>query len=159
MKTRLFCLLMAIFLLAGCGKETTEHTVALDELSFTLPSSFIDVSQEHADTQQAFMFAQGNIYINGFKESKEELHNYFEFISLDAYVQMFCENNFTDLPAQRNNDIWNIVYTADVEGEEYTFLCLFYETESHFWRVQACCPTANFAENHQELWNYIASAD
>ena len=72
---------------------------------------------------------------------------------------MFCENYISGVPAQETDGVWNVTYTTAIEDEEYTFLCAFYETQESFWRVQACCPSGDFAENQQEMWNYISSVD
>ena len=159
MKKRLISLCLAV-LLTGCAAKHTDHTVKMDDLSFTLPYTFTDMSGDSTENpNQAFMYAQDNLYITGFQESKAELSKYFQYISLGAYVQMFCENYFPDIPAQHTDDIWNIVYTTAIDGKDYTFLCLFYETQESFWRVQACCPSEDFAENQQVMWDYLSSAD
>lgn len=157
MKVRLISLILAFLLLTGCSPQSSEHTVSLDGLSITLPVSFSPETTENTD--QAFMYRRDQQYITGFKESKQELSEYFQQLSLDGYVEKFTQYNLPETTAEQTEGLWKVVYTSTVEDTEYTFICVFYETEEHFWRVQACCPTEHFAENRQNLWKYIASAD
>ena len=160
MKKLLISLVLAGILLTGCGSRTDLHKVSLDELTFSLPQTFADLSRDSAaDTDQAFMYVQDRLYINGFRESKQELTQYFEDMCLEDYVRTFTQYNQPESQAVQTDDIWNISYTAVIDGEDYSFICVFYETNQGFWRVQACCPSEQFEENRQILWNYIASAD
>ena len=153
---RILSLFLLCLMLVGCSKAPTQHDISLDQLMLTLPGVF--VAHTGNDLEADFAYSNDKVYIHGFREEKQEILQYYDSLSLESYVRMLAESFDPMLDAQITNEIWNYTYTAELDGEDYTFLCAFYETEESFWRVQASCPTTEFAENQQILWEYISAA-
>ena len=148
---RLLLALLASVMLFGCSKKSREHRISLDQLTLTLPGEFTQMSAQDA----AFAYVGDQVYIHGYRESKAELLQYFQSISLESYVRILAEDRDPYLDTRETDGIWNYSYTACPADEEYTFLCVFYETPDSFWRIQAGCPSDRYEENKQALWDYI----
>ena len=165
---KLFVILLTVCLLTGCSSKKkaqeppADHVVVMDTLSLTIPAEFTAVTVDNP--YQKFMYQKGTMFVNGYSESIADLLKVFnsETITLGSYIQSF-ESNMIEQGILANsctnceNNIWHMEYTSQVEGKEYTFLYVFYETDVSFWRVQGCCPTEEFEENREFLWNILTA--
>ena len=150
--------ILAICLLAGCQNQP--DTIRLDSLSCEIPPMYTAASGKDIGAEQMFQNQQS--YICTYKQSKEQLIKSIrengvacDFISLESYVRSYTEDNGLDAQLLGDTDTWYLKDTVTMGDTEYTYMCIFYETEENFWRVYGCFPSTQWETDSQDIWESL----
>ena len=152
----LIALLLMVSLLTGCSSDALQ-TVTCKELTVSLPSSYIDLSQETYTVGLEFLYGDEITCIQGTREERENLQKYFPDIDAVQYAQLCMQTHSLPGELEILDTIPCFTYTAESGHVSITYLCGVFETETHFWLVQAYCESEVFEENKADMWNIIAS--
>lgn len=165
MKTvKIIALVLSLtLLLCGCGLDALrdmipEKTYTHEGVSINLPSNFIDYSTTSLAEGKDFVFANDQIGVMGLRESKEDLYSFFgEEYDAQSYANLIAELYELGTTATEKDGFWNLSYTQEVDGTSYTYLCVFHETASDFWNIQAYCSAEEYANLQDTLWKYATT--
>ena len=150
-------------LLCGCNLDTLRDMIPEKEythegVSLTLPSNFIDYSSTSLAEGKDFVFASDQIGVMGLRESKEDLVGLFgEEYDAHSYADLIAELYELGTTATEKDGFWTFHYTQEVDGTSYTYLCVFHETATAFWNIQAYCATEEYANLQDTLWKYATT--
>lgn len=158
---KLLCVFLALCLclgLWGCSKEQTasvSHTY--EDLTILLPADFIDLSDEAYASDLTFFQGLNPITVNGLREEKSVFANYGLELDLQRYANLVILGNDLSIQPQEKDSILTFTYEATVEGVSYTYVVTLWETPEAFWTVQAYCPTADYSEVKNQMWDILTS--
>lgn len=124
-----------------------------------LPDDFLDYSNTTLGSSYGFMYMNDEIGVIGIQENKEELFLYFDEMDIQGYADLIAELYELENPAQQKDGFWTVSYTDDSTGVGYTYVGVFYETETDFWHVQAYCLTEQYEQLGDDIWSYITSVE
>lgn len=158
MKKLFALLLVAMLLLSGCdlaAATTKTHTVG--EATLSLPVTFIDYTGTSTAEGKDFLFASSSMGVVGLKESKADITAYFGAKDLNGYAQLIAELYELDVTVSTKEGHPTFTYTQTVDGESYTYVSVFHETQNYFWNVQAYCQTSEYSKNADKLWGYASN--
>lgn len=149
-------LMLTVSLLTGCGSDARQ-TITCKELTISLPSTYTDLSLETYAGGLEFLYGDEDTCIQATREEKEILKEYFPNIDARQYAELCLQSHALPGEVEMLDEIPSFTYTAESGSLSITYLCGVFETETHFWLVQAYCPSEHFVENQAEMWNCIAS--
>ena len=152
----LMALLLTVSLLTGCSRDARQ-TITCRELTISLPSTYTDLSLETYAGGLEFLYGDATTCIQATREEKEILKEYFPNIDALQYAELCLQSHALPGEVEILGGIPSFTYTADSDSLSITYLCGVFETETHFWLVQAYCASEHFAENQSEMWNCITS--
>ena len=159
---RLICALLFLAftgaLLCGCGEEILpDKTISCDEFSIRLPGYFLDMSDQDfaKDLELVYGSADGAVSVS--KESIVSLQEYLPTADAKEYAELIVALNGSTASVETVDGIPSFSYTADAEGTEFTYVVGVFVSDTHYWMVQAYCPTEKYAEKQDALWGYITS--
>ena len=157
MKKFLALLLVTVLLLAGCSVSPKTFTTA--GVSLTLDSSFIDFTNSKQNTEQyPFLYANNKIGILGVQENKAELAVDFGEHTTESYAELISDLYELNATVQHKDGFCYYNYNATIDGESYTYLCIFMDAGADFWNLQGYCLAADYAEYQETIWNFLTSA-
>lgn len=157
-------ILLVCVLLCGCSMGDIEDklpkkTYTQGDVSIELPTTFKNYSSQNMAEGKDFLFANNEIGITGVKESKEVIYETFEVKDLEGYANLIAEVYELDTTASKIKGYWSFTYEQEVDGKDYTYLCVFHETSSDYWNIQAYCETSEFEEMEDTLWDYATEIE
>ena len=153
----LLVLVLAASLLTGCPGKEDAQTVTCNELSLTLPGSFEDLSQTVSSNELSLLYGSGTTVVMVTRETVASLEKDFPQLDAGQYAQLFVRSNNLPGKVTLEEGIPTFTYTAGTGENAMTYLCGFYRSETHFWVVQAYCPTKEFDTNRDSLWSILFS--
>jgi len=164
MLKRIICVLLVCILLCGCSTGNIEEklpkkTYSEGDVSIELPSTFKNYSKQDIAEGKDFLFANNEIGITGVKETKKEIKELFGEKDAEGYANLIAELYELNTTASKKNGHWSFTYEQEVEGKEYTYLCVIHETSTAFWNIQAYCETDKYEENEDTLWKYTTQIE
>ena len=149
----LLIFLLCIGLLAGCKEDTAAISYQFEDLTIQIPEDYINLSEEDIAEGLVFVFGQDPIAINGLREEKALFEAYGLDLDLQTYANLICKsNNLASAPEQKNG-IWTFTY----ESGELTYVVTLWETEDAYWMVQAYCPTTDYSNVKNAIWDILSS--
>ena len=153
---KLIALLLAFsLLLVGCGAKTATVSYTFEDLSIQLPSDFIDLSGDEFAEGTTFFYGWDPIAVNGIREDKDTLASYGLTLTLEYFTLLIRTANNISSPVQQKDGVQYFTY----ESSDYTYVVSVWETEDAFWTVQAYCPTENYPEVSNDIWNILRSVN
>lgn len=158
---KILCILLPLCLCMGllaCGKEETvsvPHTY--EDLTISLPQDFIDLTEEAFASGLTFLQGLDPIAVNGMREEKAIFENYGLELDLERYAKLVTLSNNLTVQPERKDGILTFSYEAISDGVAYTYVVTLWETEDAFWTVQAYCPTADYSNVSDEIWEILSS--
>ena len=158
---RTLCVFLAVCLclvLCACGKEdttTTAHTY--EDLTIRLPADFIDLSDEAYAAGLAFLHGLDPLAVNGLREEKALFASYGLELDLERYAKLVVLSNNLTVQPEKKDGILTFSYEAVTDGVSYTYVVTLRETADAFWTVQAYCPTADYSDVKDEIWDILSS--
>ena len=160
---KLLCVVLAFCLCLGlcaCGqKDVASVSHTFEDLTISLPENFIDLSGEDFATGLAFLQGLDPIAVNGLREEKAVFAQYGLELDLERYAKLVIMANNLSVQPQETDGILSFTYEATTEGVSYTYVVTVWETEAAFWTVQAYCPTADYSEVHDQMWEILSSVN
>ena len=157
--TKFVRVLCAALVLCGllCGCETPQklQSVTCDELTLSLPASYVDLSDKDYAKGFSLVYGFENEAVLAISESLSPLNEYYPDINAEKYAMLFVETNGLSSQVGKLGELVTFTYTADVNETELTYLCGVYMSDKNFWCVQFYCPTPDFAENEQRFMGYL----
>ena len=153
MKTLIPLLLVLSLCLAGCGHESAAPSYAFQDLSIQIPEDYIDLSQEEVATGLDFLFGKDPIAVNGLREEKATFEAYGLQLDLQTYGNLLLKSNNVGSALEEKDGIRTFSY----ESGEFTYVVTLWETEEAFWTVQAYCPTADYSDVKDDIWEILSS--
>ena len=137
--------------------ETMPYLTADISVNLELPDGFLNYSNTELSEGYAFMYANDDICLVGLQESKEELFLYFDEMDVAGYADLIAEIYSTGSTAEEKDGKWTLSYTDDSTGEDFTYICVFYDTGEYFWNLQAFCPTEQYETYEADIWQYLTN--
>ena len=153
MKKLIPLLLVLSLCLAGCGHESAAPSYAFQDLSIQIPEDYIDLSQEEVATGLDFLFGKDPIAVNGLREEKATFEAYGLQLDLQTYGNLLLKSNNVGSALEEKDGIRTFSY----ESGEFTYVVTLWETEEAFWTVQAYCPTADYSDVKDDIWEILSS--
>ena len=159
---KILVVLLACILLCGCSVDNIldklpEKTYEHGDVSITLPNSFMDYSSQDMAEGKDFLFANSEMGIAGVREDKKELYEAFGEMDAEGYANLIAELYELDASAAEKDGHWSFTYEQEIDGEMWTYLCVFHETSTDYWNVQVYCKTSVFEDNEDTMWKYGTS--
>ncbi len=156
MKTsiRLIAVLLLAAVLCGCTNGLPKQTIVCNELSITLPGSFLDFSEESSVDGLAFNYATQTVGVCATFENRETLTAIVKDIDAHRYAELFLQTNGIDSVLLEVDGIPQFSYES-TDQKTMTYLCGVFASEENFWVVQAYCESKDFAAHEAEMWEYI----
>ncbi len=155
---RALSLVLALLLLVGICTGCSSQHWRYEELSFTLPSDFVNRSDAPYAADFDFLFEDSTVAIAGIRETRQALA---DFGALDgaSYAQLLIDFNSLSCQPEKKGNIWCFSYEAISHGTPMTYCCAVYEAEHSFWQIQAYCATADFPAKQESMWKLISTMD
>lgn len=166
MKKILAVAVLLCFFLCGCGiglgdilDQVPEKEYSHGDVTVSLPGIYTDYSNKKEGEGKDFLFAGLDAGITGVRENKQELYETFGQMDIQGYANLIAELYEKDTTAQNKDGYWTLQYEQEVDGEKWTYLCVFHETSSDYWNIQAYCRSEDFAKKEATLWKQATSIE
>ncbi len=145
MKRRIALCILAVCLLAGCAatKAPQDTQVTCQDIVFTVPGDFLDLSSEDYASDTEFMFGRGTLVFTGMAERKESLID----MDLTQYTGYVISTNGIEATAEKSGNGYRFTYEKQVGDSLYAYVVETFEGPSNFWILQFYCPKENLQEN------------
>ena len=161
---KILAILMMCVLLCGCSlgdieEKLPKKTFSEGDISIELPSTFKNFSKQKMAEGKDFLFAGNEIGIAGVKDTKKEIEEMFGEKDAEGYANLIAELNELNTTASKKNGHWSFTYEDEVDGKEYTYLCVIHETSTAFWNIQVYCETDKYEENEDTMWDYATEIE
>ena len=145
-----FCLLLAlcllaVCLLAGCAatKAPEAMQVSCQDIVFTVPGDFLNLSDEDYAKDTEFMYGRGTLVFTGMAERKDSLID----MDLQQYTGYVISTNGVQATAEKSGNGYRFSYEKQVGDDLYAYVVQTFEGPSSFWIFQFYCPKENLQEN------------
>jgi len=138
---RVLALLLALTLLAGCGASSKTYTC--NELSMEVPSYMRDVSGQSAFSDFTFALDSTKIAVFGLNETFAD-YPVLEEYDTKGYADLVISSYGLDSTAVQRGNYHYVIYTAETEQGEYTYVAGIFRNDKGFWMIQVCAPTKNY---------------
>ena len=154
---RIFALVLAMVLLTGCtllpSKDSTKSYSCRD-LTMEVSSKMKDVSGQEGFTDFTFALDSNKMAIFGLNETFAEypvLEEYTTEDYADLLIQLYGVNS--TVQERSGKDYHYLVYTADTELGEFTYMAGIFKNSKGFWMIQVCAPTEDY--NQEEFFSCL----
>ena len=147
----LLVLVLCITLLSGCGAKERSAPHVYEDLTIRLPITFLDLSDTTYGAEYDFLWGMEPITVSGLRDDKSLFEAY--NLNLEGYGMLVMVVNGLECTLSQTDGIWNFSYEAD----GYTYLVTLRETEKAFWTVQAYCPTEDYPQEKDQMWEILRS--
>lgn len=163
MLKKIVAILLVCLLLCGCSvnevldkvaEKLPEKTYEHGDISISLPTTFMNYSKQDVAEGKDFLFANSEMGLTGIKEEKKELFEAFGQMDIEGYANLIAELYEMDNTPTKKGGYWTVTYEQEIDGENWTYMCVFHETSSAYWNIQAYCKSEDFAENEETLFGY-----
>lgn len=156
---RIVALLLAMALLTGCtllpSKDSTKSYTCRD-LTIEIPSKMKDVSGQEDFSGFTFALDSNEIAIFGLNETFAEYPDLEEYTTkdyADLLIQFYGVNS--TVQERSGKDYHYLVYTADTELGEFTYMAGIFRNSNGFWMIQVCSLTTNY--DQEAFLSYLDS--
>ena len=149
----LLALVLCIGLLSGCGAKETTASHTHEDLSIAIPLDFIDLSDRSYANGLSFLYGLDPIAVNGLREEKAHMIEHGYDLNLEGYANLILLSNKISSKLTKKDGIWTFSY--DTDG--YTYVVTLWETHDAFWTVQAYCPTQEYSQVSDQMWQILSS--
>jgi hypothetical protein len=145
MKRRIALCILAVCLLAGCAatKAPEDLQVSCQDIVFTLPGDFLNLSGEAYASDTEFMYGRGTLVFTGMAEQKASLIE----MDLQQYTGYVISTNSVQATAEKSGDGYRFTYEKQVGDALYAYVVQTFEGPANFWIFQFYCPKENLQEN------------
>lgn len=159
MKTtiRVIALVLAMALLTGCtllpSKDSTKSYSCRD-LTMEIPSKMKDVSGQEEFSGFTFALDSNKLVIFGLNETFSDypaLEEYTTKDYADLLIQVYGVNS--TVQERSGKDYHYLVYTADTDLGEFTYMAGIFRNSNGFWMIQVCTPTEKY--DQEEFFSYL----
>ena len=159
MKTtiRVIALVLAMVLMTGCtllpSKDSTKSYSCRD-LTMEIPSKMKDVSGQEEFSGFTFALDSNKLVIFGLNETFAEypvMEEYSTKDYADLLIQLYGVNS--TVQERSGKDYHYLVYTADTELGEFTYMAGIFRNSNGFWMIQVCTPTEKY--DQEEFFSYL----
>ncbi|MBR6594955.1 MAG: hypothetical protein IKK72_00020 [Oscillospiraceae bacterium] len=154
---RIIALVLAMVLLTGCtlfpAKESTKSYSCRD-LTMEISSKMKDVSGQEDFSGFTFALDSNDMAIFGLNETFAEypvLEEYTTKDYADLLIQLYGVNS--TVQERSGKDYHYLVYTADTELGEFTYMAGIFRNSNGFWMIQVCTPTDKY--DQEEFFSYL----
>ncbi len=135
------CLVLALCLLGGCGKDGV--SVTCKDLTLTLPNDFMDLSSEGYAGDADLFYGCKTLIVKGLAEEKAGLVD----MTLEQFTgYVITSNKLSCTPAPTEYG-FVFTYEAAVGEKSYSYTTATFDGEENFWILQFYCPSENAAEH------------
>lgn len=145
---RVIALVLAMAALTGCtllpSKDSTK-TYTCRDLTMEVSSKMKDVSSQEDFSGFTFALDSNAVAIFGLNETFAEYPALEEYTTKDyaeLVIQLYSVNGTANQRAGK--DYHYIVYTADTELGEFTYMAGIFKNSKGFWMIQVCAPTEKY---------------
>ena len=155
-------LVMLVSILSGCSfrELLSDKELTFDDLTITVPGTYVNMKLLTNNPDLAFVYGIGDTAVLGIQETIVDVQNavgYHVETAADYAMEYIIQNRLMDARTQTTDGIVNFTYTAEVEGQSFTYLSAAFVNDEHFWLVQTYCYTENFEANKADFWECIQS--
>ena len=154
---RIIALVLAMVLLTGCtlfpAKESTKSYSCRD-LTMEISSKMKDVSGQEDFSGFTFALDSNDMAIFALNETFAEypvLEEYTTKDYADLLIQLYGVNS--TVQERSGKDYHYLVYTADTELGEFTYMAGIFRNSNGFWMIQVCTPTDKY--DQEEFFSYL----
>lgn len=153
----LLVLILTVNLLWGCTGKTAQQTVSCQELTISLPGSFLDLQDTVSSDALAFVYGYESIVVMATYEDATTLDAYLPDLDAQQYAQLFVQSNQLPGEVTVTDGIPTFTYTVNSDDAALTYLCGVFQSDVRFWLVQVYCPADRFADSRQQMWEILSS--
>ena len=154
---RMIALVLAMILLTGCtlfpAKESTKSYSCRD-LTMEISSKMKDVSGQEDFSGFTFALDSNDMAIFALNETFAEypvLEEYTTKDYADLLIQLYGVNS--TVQERSGKGYHYLVYTADTELGEFTYMAGIFRNSNGFWMIQVCTPTDKY--DQEEFFSYL----
>jgi len=135
------CWILAIICLLGGCSSPEDKSVICQDLTFTLPTVFLNLSEEAYAKDADFLYGRDKLAVMGLAEKKSVLKK----MTLEEYTGYVISGNKLSCTPVKTQAGYQFTYETAVDGVRYTYTSATVETAEHFWIVQCYCPSGDAA--------------
>ena len=133
------CLILVIFCLLGSCGSPEDRNIICQDLTFALPTVFLDLSAETYAKDADFLYGRDKLVVMGLAEKKSDLKE----MTLEEYTGLVISGNKLACTPVKTPAGYQFTYETAVGGTPYTYSCGTVETPERFWIVQCYCPSGD----------------
>ena len=152
LKLATLCLVLAVLL---CACSLPDRVFTCKNLSITLPGSFADLSSTLDGDDLDFFYMTAKTGITGYRVEKASMTEDAESLTPENFVELMQYSNAHTGKVTHRGDICSYIYTAETDGEDFTYLVAVFDAEDALWVLQCYCRTAEFSKTEETFWSYL----
>ena len=144
---RIAALLLAMCLLAGCGASAATKSYTCRDVTMEIPGSMRDVSNNSDYANFTFALDSRKVAIFGLNETFSEYPVLEEYDTLGYAELVISSYSLASTAQERTGKGYHyVVYTADTDMGEFTYVAGIFRNDAGFWMIQICGPSAQYNE-------------
>lgn len=153
---KILAVLMAVCLLfAGCKEKEAKNSFSKDGLYIAFPDIFTDYCDTPLAEDYDFLFAGDYVGVLGISESKKDMPE--TVTDLQSYAGYIAEGYNQQVTEK---DGFLTVSYEDLEmNDPQMYVCVFVETENHYWSIRSYCMSDSYENNAEMMWKYITAVE
>jgi len=157
------CLVLVLLasVLSGCvfSQLLGDKELTFDDLTITVPGMYLDMVSIADNPDLAFLYGFNDTAVLGIQESVSDVQGSFGTTVRSArdYADLYISVNKLSSTVVEKDGLVTFTYTADIDGQSFTYLSAVFANAEHFWLVQTYCYTENFEKNEADFMECLKS--
>ena len=157
------CLVLVLLasVLSGCvfSQLLGDKELTFDDLTITVPGMYLDMVSIADNPDLAFLYGFNDTAVLGIQESVSDVQSSFGTTVRSArdYADLYISVNKLSSTVVEKDGLVTFTYTADIDGQSFTYLSAVFANAEHFWLVQTYCYTENFEKNEVDFMECLKS--
>ena len=157
------CLVLVLLasVLSGCvfSQLLGDKELPFDDLTITVPGMYLDMVSIADNPDLAFLYGFNDTAVLGIQESVSDVQGSFGTTVRSArdYADLYISVNKLSSTVVEKDGLVTFTYTADIDGQSFTYLSAVFANAEHFWLVQTYCYTENFEKNEADFMECLKS--
>ena len=157
------CLVLVLLasVLSGCvfSQLLGDKELTFDDLTITVPGMYLDMVSIAGNPDLAFLYGFNDTAVLGIQESISDVQGSFgtTLRSAKDYADLYIRVNKLSTSVVEKDGLVTFTYTAEADGQSFTYLSAVFANAEHFWLVQTYCYTENFEKNEADFMECLKS--
>ena len=154
-------LVLLVSMLSGCALTQLlgDKEITFDDLTITVPGMYLNLLNVADNPDLAFLYGFEDTAVLGIQESISDVQGSFgtKVRSAKDYANLYISVNKLASTVVEKDGLVTFTYTAEVDGQSFTYLSAVFANAEHFWLVQTYCYTENFEKNEADFMECLKS--
>jgi hypothetical protein len=154
-------LVLLVSMLSGCALTQLlgDKEITFDDLTITVPGMYLNLLNVANNPDLAFLYGFEDTAVLGIQESVGDVQDAFglRIRSAKDYANVYISVNNLAATVVEKDGLVTFTYTAEVDGQSFTYLSAVFANAENFWLVQTYCYTENFEKNEADFMECLKS--